>query len=113
MCKTVCAEVQKDIVFRAIHTLGSLGVTNLTPLQDMWAGVPTQFIMDGPNEVHKVTIAKNVLKGYKPHEGYWPTEFLPAKRDKAKKKFSQLLESDPELAERVQKLERSQYNMSR
>jgi acyl-CoA dehydrogenase len=113
MCKTVCAEVQKDIVFRAIHTLGSLGVTNLTPLQDMWAGVPTQFIMDGPNEVHKVTIAKNVLKGYKPHEGYWPTEFVPAKRDRAKKKFSQLLESDPELAERVGVMERSQYSMFR
>jgi acyl-CoA dehydrogenase len=105
MCKTVCAEVQKDIVFRAIHTMGSLGVTNLTPLQGMWSSVPTQFIMDGPNEVHKVTIAKNVLRGYEPHEGNWPTEFLPAKRERAKKKFADLLESDEELAAGVARLE--------
>ena len=109
MCKTTCAEVQHDIVFRAIHIFGSLGVTHLTPLQSMWAGVPTQFIMDGPNEVHKVTIAKNLLKGFEPHEGYWPTEFLPAKREAAKKKFASLLAADPELARRVERLEASQY----
>jgi acyl-CoA dehydrogenase len=109
MCKTTCAEVQRDIVFRAIHIFGSLGVTHLTPLQEMWAGVPTQFIMDGPNEVHKVTIAKNVLKSYEPHEGNWPTEFLPAKRAAAKKKFASVLAADPELAKRVDRLEAAQY----
>jgi acyl-CoA dehydrogenase len=110
MCKTTCAEIQKDIVFRAIHMFGSLGVTHLTPLQQMWSGVPTQFIMDGPNEVHKVTIAKNVLKNYQPHEGNWPTEFLPAKREQAKKKFADLLANDPELAKRVEMVERGQYS---
>jgi alkylation response protein AidB-like acyl-CoA dehydrogenase len=109
MCKTVCAEVQKDIVFRAIHIFGSLGVTHLTPLQEMWASVPTQFIMDGPNEIHKVTIARNVLKRYEPHEGYWPTQFLPAQREAAKKKFAEVLASDPELAARVEAIERDQY----
>jgi acyl-CoA dehydrogenase len=109
MCKTTCAEVQKDIVFRAIHIFGSLGVTHLTPLQDMWSGVPTQFIMDGPNEVHKVTIAKSVLRSYEPHEGNWPSEFLPAKREQAKRKFAELLTSDEEIAKRVVALERSQY----
>jgi hypothetical protein len=109
MCKTVCAEVQKDIVFRAIHMFGSLGVTHLTPLQEMWASVPTQFIMDGPNEVHKVTIARNVLKGYQPHAGNWPTQFLPAQREAAKKKFAEVLASEPELAARVEAVERDQY----
>jgi alkylation response protein AidB-like acyl-CoA dehydrogenase len=109
MCKTVCAEVQRDIAFRAVHMLGSLGVTHLTPLQQLWSSVPTQFIMDGPNEIHKVTIAKNVLKGYQPHEGNWPTEFLPAKREAAKKKFGAVLTADPELARRVERLEAAQY----
>ena len=95
-----------------MHMMGSLGVTDLTPLQDMWLSVPTQFIMDGPNEVHKVTIAKNVLKGYEPHPGNWPTEFLPEKRAEAKKKFADLLADDPELAESVEQLERRQYSMS-
>jgi alkylation response protein AidB-like acyl-CoA dehydrogenase len=109
MCKTACADIQKDIVFRAIHIFGSLGVTHLTPLQEMWASVPTQFIMDGPNEVHKVTIARNVLKGYEPHPGNWPSEFLPAKREAAKKKFAGLLAREPELAQQVEAIEKGQY----
>src|SRR5881398_3124675 len=67
-CKYSCAKVQHDIVFRAIHIFGSLGVTHLTPLQQMWASVPTQFIMDGVDEVHKVVVARNVLAQYRPHE---------------------------------------------
>ncbi|MGE0881098.1 MAG: acyl-CoA dehydrogenase family protein [Acidimicrobiia bacterium] len=109
MCKTTCAKIQQDIIFRAIHVMGSLGVTHLTPLQDMWNKVPTQYIMDGPDEVHKVTIARNVLKNYQPHEGLWPTEFLPAQREAAKKKFASLLAADPELAAQVDALERAQY----
>jgi alkylation response protein AidB-like acyl-CoA dehydrogenase len=108
-CKTSCAKVQHDIVFRAVHIFGSLGVTHLTPLQEMWNMVPTQFIMDGPDEVHKVTVARNVLKGYAPHEGNWPTEFLPTKREAAKKKFAALLDADPELAAEVERLEAAQY----
>jgi alkylation response protein AidB-like acyl-CoA dehydrogenase len=109
MCKTVCAEVQKDIVFRAIHIFGSLGVTHLTPIQDMWSSVPTQFIMDGPHEVHKVTIARNVLKGYEPHQGDWPTQFLPFRREAARKKFAAVLAGDAELARRVENIEAGQY----
>ena len=96
-------------MFRAIHIFGSLGVTHLTPLQDMWASVPTQFIMDGPNEVHKVTIAKSVLRGYEPHEGNWPTEFIPAKREAAKKKYADVLAANPDLAEQVDAMERRAY----
>jgi acyl-CoA dehydrogenase len=109
-CKYSCAKIQHDIVFRAIHIFGSLGVTNLTPLQNMWNQVPTQFIMDGPHEVHKVTVARNVLKGYSPHEGNWPSEFLPTKRESAKEKFAALLASDPQLSERVDAIELAQYD---
>jgi alkylation response protein AidB-like acyl-CoA dehydrogenase len=108
-CKYTCAKVQQDIVFRAIHMFGSLGVTHLTPLQHMWNSVPTQYIMDGPDEVHKVTVARNVLKGYQAHEGDWPTAFIPHQRDLAKKKYAAVLAADPELAGRVERLERETY----
>ena len=65
--------------------VGSLGVTPLTPLQAMWASVPTQFIMDGPDEVHKVTISRNVLKGYGPHVGDWRSRVLPEKQRAARR----------------------------
>jgi acyl-CoA dehydrogenase len=96
-CKYTCAKVLREVTYRAIHIYGSLGVTDLTPLQAMWAGAPQMAVMDGVDEVHKVTVANNVLKGYRPHDGLWPTEYLPAKRAAARKKFEPLLASDPDL----------------
>jgi alkylation response protein AidB-like acyl-CoA dehydrogenase len=96
-CKYTCAKVLREVSYRAIHIYGSLGVTNLTPLQQMWAGAPTMSVMDGVDEVHKVTVARNVLKDYKPHDGLWPTEYFPAKRAKAREKYAELFKTEPEL----------------
>jgi hypothetical protein len=63
----------------------------------MYAAAPTMGIADGVDEVHKATVARNVLKQYRPHDGYWPTEYIPAKRVKAREKFEPLFQEDPEL----------------
>jgi len=47
------AKVLREVSFNALHILGSLGTTNLTPLQAMYAGAPTMGIADGVDEVHK------------------------------------------------------------
>jgi acyl-CoA dehydrogenase len=91
------AKVLREVSFNALHILGSLGTTNLTPIQAMYAGAPTMGIADGVDEVHKATVARNVLTQYEPHEGFWPTEYIPAKREKARAKFEPLFEKDPEL----------------
>ena len=96
-CKYTCAKVLREVSYRAIHIFGSLGVTDLTPLHQMWSNAPTMSVMDGADEVHKVTVARNVLSSYRPHEGLWPTEFAPAKKEAARKKFEPLFEQDPEL----------------
>ena len=70
--KFTMARVLREISFDALHIHGSLGTTNLTPLQDMYAGAPTMGLADGADEVHKATVARRVLKGYRPHEGYFP-----------------------------------------
>jgi acyl-CoA dehydrogenase len=97
-CKYTMGKVLREVSYRALHIMGSLGTTNLTPLQAMWASAPTMAIADGVDEVHKVTVARNVLKGYEPHPGLWPTEYIPAKRDEARKKYASLIEADPDLA---------------
>jgi len=105
-CKFTCAKVLREVSYRALHIMGSLGTTNLTPLQAMYASAPTMGIADGVDEVHKVTVARNVLKEYRPHEGLWPTEYIPAKRANARKKYADLLAADPDLLNYADKMER-------
>jgi alkylation response protein AidB-like acyl-CoA dehydrogenase len=105
-CKYTAAKVLKDVAYRAIHIFGSLGVTDLTPLQAMWAGSPAMSVMDGVDEVHKVTVARNVLKGYEPHDGFWPTDYLPAKRAAAREKFRDAMDADPDLVKYADFMER-------
>src|ERR1044071_4919328 len=95
--KYTMAKVLRDVSFNALHIMGSLGTTDLTPLQAMYAAAPTMGIADGVDEVHKASVARNVLKSYRPHEGYWPTEYFPAKREAAWQKFEPKFERDPEL----------------
>jgi acyl-CoA dehydrogenase len=103
--KFTMARVLREISFRALHIFGSLGTTNLTPLQAMYAGAPTMGIADGVDEVHKATVARNVLKNYRPHEGLFPTEFIPHKKEAALKKFEARFEADPELKKRYEQMQ--------
>lgn len=95
--KYTMAKVLREVSFNALHILGSLGTTNLTPIQAMYSSAPHMGLADGVDEVHKVTVARNVLKDYEPQEGLWPSEYYPAKRAKAREKFEPLFEKDPEL----------------
>jgi acyl-CoA dehydrogenase len=52
------------VVDRAIQVWGAAGVSNDLPLASMYLGARTLRIADGPDEVHKVLIAKNVLGAY-------------------------------------------------
>jgi acyl-CoA dehydrogenase len=90
--KFLTPKVQESIIFKAMHLHGALGVSNEMPFGRMWMGVPTMATVDGPSEVHKVTAAKEVLKGYKPVDGLWPSEWLPAKREAAREKIALMLE---------------------
>ena len=49
-------------------------------------------IADGPTEVHKLTLAREVLKEYQPAEGFWPSAHLPTLRDDALRQYGELLE---------------------
>ncbi|MDZ7782096.1 MAG: acyl-CoA dehydrogenase family protein [Halioglobus sp.] len=91
--KVQAAEVLHDIVRRSVQVHGALGCSNETPLAGMWMTVPTMGVMDGPTEVHRITVAKQVLRRYKPSDDpLWPSEWLPAKREAAQRKFADYLE---------------------
>ena len=52
------------VVDRAIQVWGAAGVSGDLPLAAMYQGARTLRIADGPDEVHKILIAKNVLAQY-------------------------------------------------
>jgi acyl-CoA dehydrogenase len=95
--KFTMAKVLREVTFNALHILGSLGTTDLTPIQAMYAAAPTMGLADGVDEVHIATVARRVLKEYAPHDGYWPTEYIPAKREEAWQKFKPKFDANPEL----------------
>ena len=52
------------MVDRAIQVWGAAGVSNDLPLAAMYLGARTLRLADGPDEVHRILIAKNVLHHY-------------------------------------------------
>jgi acyl-CoA dehydrogenase len=58
------------VVDRAIQVWGAAGVSNDLPLWAMYLGARTLRIADGPDEVHRILIAKNVLGRYAAGESW-------------------------------------------
>ena len=90
--KFMMPKVLQDIVYRSMHVHGALGVSNEMPFDEMWKYGATMAVVDGPTEVHKVTVAKEVLKGYQPAPGVWPTQFLPERREHARQVLAERIE---------------------
>jgi acyl-CoA dehydrogenase len=61
MIKVVAANVVMDVLDRSIQTHGSLGMTDDTPLAMMWRYSRMLRIADGPDEVHKMVIARREI----------------------------------------------------
>lgn len=85
-------QVLMDTVHKAMHIHGAIGVSNELPFGRMWMAAPSMGIADGPTEVHKVTVAQQVLKEYEPHEGLWPRLHIPSRQESAREKLAWLLE---------------------
>ena len=69
MIKVVAANVVMNVLDRAIQTHGSLGMTEDTPLATMWRFSRMLRLADGPDEVHKMVIARRELNHWAKQEG--------------------------------------------
>ena len=61
MIKAFATEMAYEIVDRAMQAHGAMGMTKELPLQLMQAKLRTMRIYDGPTEVHKWVVARNLL----------------------------------------------------
>jgi acyl-CoA dehydrogenase len=64
MIKVVAPNMALRVIDRAIQAHGAAGVCGDFPLADAWAASRTLRLADGPDEVHRETIAKIELKKY-------------------------------------------------
>jgi acyl-CoA dehydrogenase len=61
MIKAYATEMAWEVIDRAMQTYGAMGMTKEMPLQLMASKVRTMRIYDGPTEVHKWVVARNLL----------------------------------------------------
>ncbi len=87
------AQVLHDVVDRALQIHGSLGYSTDMPLEAMYRLARGARFYDGPDEVHRQSVARRLLQAYSPPEGEVPSEHVPTRRAQARDKFAWLLDT--------------------
>jgi acyl-CoA dehydrogenase len=64
LIKFYAARVLHDVIDRAIQTHGARGLTDLSPLGKMYAMARGARIYDGPDEVHRMVVARRILRTF-------------------------------------------------
>jgi acyl-CoA dehydrogenase len=85
------AGVLINVVDRALQAHGSLGYSTDLPLEAMYRYARGARFYDGPDEVHRASVARQILRGYEPPPDNIPTEHVPTRREAARERFADLL----------------------
>lgn len=62
MAKVICSEAEWRVVDRCVQVLGGQGVTAETIVARIWSDMRAFRIYDGPSEVHRWSLARNIMK---------------------------------------------------
>jgi acyl-CoA dehydrogenase len=87
------ANVLHDVVDRAVQIHGALGYSTDLPLEAMYRYARAARLYDGADEVHRQSAARRILRGYEPPAGGVPTQHVPTRREEARRRFADLLET--------------------
>jgi alkylation response protein AidB-like acyl-CoA dehydrogenase len=68
--KFYAARVLNEVIDRAVQVHGARGLTDETPLASMAMQARAGRIYDGPDEVHRMVVARRILKSYKNGEAW-------------------------------------------
>jgi acyl-CoA dehydrogenase len=93
MIKYFGAAMLHDVVDRALQAHGSLGYSTDMPLEAMYRFARGARFYDGPDEVHRASVARQVLRGYEAPADGVPTEHIPTRREAARAQFADLLDA--------------------
>ena len=67
IAKVFLANMVHQVVDTAIQLHGALGFSLDTPLAAWYTHIRSQRLVDGPDEVHRWTVGRNVIKAYQQH----------------------------------------------
>jgi alkylation response protein AidB-like acyl-CoA dehydrogenase len=70
LIKVVGAQMLHHAIDRAIQVFGAKGVSGDTPLERMYRAARFARIYDGPDEVHRVSVARLILREYRKGGGW-------------------------------------------
>jgi acyl-CoA dehydrogenase len=86
------AAVLHDVIDRAVQAHGALGYSTDLPLEAMYRYARGARFYDGPDEVHRQSVARQILRGFAPPADQIPSEHVPTRRESARAKFAALLD---------------------
>jgi acyl-CoA dehydrogenase len=92
MIKYFGAQVLHNVIDRALQAHGALGFSGHMPLEEMYRRARGARIYDGADEVHRVAVARSLLRGVLAPAGIWPSAHIPTRRKAAEAKFASYLE---------------------
>lgn len=90
--KATMPKLLHDIATRALQIHGSLGITHEMPFAEWVINSFHVGLADGPTEVHKVTVAREVLKDYSPSNTLFPSYMGQDLTQAARELYADLLE---------------------
>ncbi|HEX2015602.1 MAG TPA: acyl-CoA dehydrogenase family protein, partial [Solirubrobacteraceae bacterium] len=62
------------------------------PLEQMYRFARGARFYDGPDEVHRQSVARQILRGHQAPPDGVPSEHIPTRRTAARQKFAELLD---------------------
>jgi acyl-CoA dehydrogenase len=87
------AGVLHDVIDRAVQAHGSLGYSTDMPLEAIYRYARGWRLYDGPDEVHRQSVARQILHGYSAPADEVPSEHIPTRRAAAREKFAEILDT--------------------
>lgn len=92
--KTIMPKVLHDVAANALHIHGSLGLSTQMPFADLVVNSFHVGLADGPTEVHKSVVARDVLKEYEPIETMFPDYIHYKREERALELYGEYLEGE-------------------
>jgi acyl-CoA dehydrogenase len=89
--KAVASRALVDVATKALQVHGSLGLSTEMPFVSMLVNGLHVGIADGPTEIHKLTLAREVLKDHQPTSGLFPTQHIPTLTEQARARYADTL----------------------